>query len=392
MKEKEWLVRTFVRNADEVHLDSVRRQTGQLGGVVGIVINLVLFAVKFTAGSLFHSIAVQNDGINNLTDAFSSIVTLVSFRMSGKPADHDHPFGHARIEYIAASIVAVVVLLIGTELFKSSLAKIVHPEDVLFSWITIGALLFSILVKLWLFTWNKFLGRRIGSSVMEATAIDSLSDVLTTSAVLVSLLIAQLFHLRIDGWMGAAVACFILYSGLRILKETMDQILGRGPAQETTRQLEAIILGHTGVLGLHDLMVHDYGPHRTYASVHVEVDAGVDILFSHELIDDIERDIERDMGIHLVIHLDPIVTDDPVANEMKALVARRLAEGDPRCAINDFRMEKGQTHSNHSFDVTAPFDCRMGDQEIKDRFQRLLAAHDPRLFSVITVDRGDEQV
>ncbi len=386
---KEWLVRRFVRNPDDIGLDSVRQQYGVLGGIVGIVVNLILFAAKFTAGTLFGSIAVTSDAVNNLSDAASSVVTLVSFRMSGKPADKDHPFGHARIEYIAASIVAVVVLLIGFELLKTSIGKIISPTDVTFSYLTIGVLLFSIGMKVWLFTWNKFLGRRINSSVMEATAIDSLSDVLTTSVVLVALVIAQLFHIRLDGWMGAAVACFILYSGIRILKDTVDNILGQGPSQETTRQLESIILGHAGVLGLHDLMVHDYGPNRTYASVHVEVDANVDILLSHELIDDIERDIERDMGIHLVIHLDPIIIDDPVANEARLLVERLLREVDARFSFHDFRMVKGQTHSNLIFDVTAPFECRVGDKEIAESFQRLLAAHDPRLFSVITVDRGE---
>ncbi len=385
---KKWLVKTFVRNPDDTRLDSVRQQYGQLGGIVGIIINLFLFATKLAAGTLFHSISVTGDAFNNLSDAGSSVVSLASFRMAGKPADEDHPFGHARIEYLAASIVAVVILFIGGELIQTSIGKILHPEDTIFSLLTVIVLIFSILAKLWLYTFNRFMDIRIQSSVMQATAIDSLSDVLTTSAVLISAFLAFVLNVRLDGWMGIGVAIFIMVSGLRILKDTIASILGQGPTEETKNNLEAIIMAHEGVLDLHDLMVHDYGPHRTYASVHVEVDAGVDILLSHELIDDIERDILRDMGIHLIIHLDPIVTDDPDANKARELVDRLLTAIEPSLTFHDFRMVKGQTHSNLIFDMVVPFGVRMGMRELTDRFQMDLSKNDPKLRAVITLDRG----
>ena len=385
---KKWLLNRFVRNPNDVHLPSVRQQYGQLGGIVGIIVNLFLFATKFTVGTLFNSIAVTSDAVNNLSDAGSSVVSLVSFHMSGKPADEDHPYGHARIEYIASSIVAVVILFIGTELIKSSITKIITPEVTTFSLITVAILILSILTKLWLYTFNIFLGKKIQSSVMLATSIDSISDVLTTSAVLISAVLAYFLNIRLDGWMGAFVAIFIMVSGLRILKETLDRILGQGPTLETTKKLEAIILGHEGVLGIHDLMVHDYGPQSTYASVHVEVDAGVDILQSHELIDDIERDILRDCSIHLVIHLDPIVTNDPAVNEMRDLTEKLLGKIDATLSFHDFRMVRGQSHSNLIFDVVVPFESKLSAKEIIERFEQLLSVKDEKLRCDITVDRG----
>lgn len=387
----QFLVRTFVRNAGETQLESVRLQIGRLGGFVGIVVNLLLFATKLTVGLLFGSIAVTGDAINNLSDAGSSIVSLISFRMSGKPADKDHPFGHARMEYIASSFIAFLILILGVELGKASISKILQPEAAAFSLITLGVLLFSILAKLWLYRFNNTLGKSIRSSVMQATATDSLSDVLATSAVFLSMILGQLFSLSLDGWMGAAVSVFILLAGLRILKDTVDRILGQGPSADTAKELDAIILAHDGVLGLHDLMVHDYGPNRTYASVHVEVDASADLLQSHELIDDIERDILRDMGIHLVIHLDPIVTDDPIVAKMRELVEVVLNDIDPVLRYHDFRMVMGQNHRNLIFDIVAPFRFRLTETEIGDQVQQALTKHDPRLFAVITLDHAPQE-
>lgn len=385
------LVRAFVKNADATHLESVRQQYGRLGGFVGIVVNLLLFAAKLTTGLLSGSLAVTGDAVNNLSDAGSSVVSLISFRMSGKPADKDHPFGHARMEYIASTIVAFLILILAVELGKASVAKILQPGEVVFSLVTLAVLVVSILAKLWLYLFNKSLGKRIDSSVMLATAADSLSDVLATSAVLLSMVLGKLFSLSIDGWMGALVSVFIFLAGLRILKDTVDRILGQGPSKEMAQELEAIILAHDGVLGLHDLMVHDYGPNRTYASVHVEVDASEDLLHSHELIDDIERDIYRDMGIHLVIHLDPIVTDDPLLNELREAVETILREIDPVLQYHDFRMARGHHHRNLFFDVVAPFQFRLTETEIGDAIQQALTAHDPRLYAVITLDRAAEE-
>lgn len=387
------LVRLFVSNPEATHLASVRRQYGRLGGVVGIVVNLMLFGAKLTTGLAFGSVAVTGDAINNLSDAGSSIVSLVGFHLAGKPADRDHPFGHARMEYIAASVVAFLVLVIGVELGKASVAKILHPEPAAFSLLVLAVLALSILAKLWLYLFNRTLGRRIDSSVMMATAADSLSDIMATSVVLLSMLVARFTGLALDGWIGAAVSLLIFHSGYRILRETVDRMLGQGPSEETARELEAIILAHDGVMGLHDLMVHDYGPGRTYASVHVEVDASADLFGSHELIDDIERDILRDMGIHLVIHLDPVVTDDPVVDDMRVLVESVLSEIDPVLRFHDFRMVRGQNRRNLIFDLVAPFRFRLTESEIGDAVQQRLTARDPRLFAVMTVDRahGEEQ-
>lgn len=382
------LIRAFVKNAEATQLDSVRRQYGRLGGLVGVVVNLVLAGTKLLAGWLSGSLAITGDAVNNLSDAGSSVISLLSFRMSGKPADEDHPFGHARMEYIASSLVALLVVMLGVELGKASVKKILSPELVAFNLTALIILVVSILAKLWLYRFNRTIGRRIDSSVMLATAADSLSDVLATSAVLLSMVLGALFSLPLDGWMGLLVALFILFTGVGIFRDTVDRILGRGPSPEMARELEAIILAHDGVMGLHDLMVHDYGPNRTHASVHVEVDASADLLESHELIDDIERDILRDMGVRLVIHLDPVVTDDPMIVTLREAVARILQDIDPVLRFHDFRMTRGKNHRNLFFDVVAPFRFRLTEVEICDRIQQALTALDPRLFAIITLDRA----
>ena len=385
------LVRRYVSNAEATHLASVRQQYGRLGGVVGIVVNLFLSAIKLVAGWLSGSLAITGDAVNNLSDAGSSVVSLISFRMSGKPADEDHPFGHARMEYIASSLVALLIVMLGVELGKASVRKILSPELVAFNLTAVIVLVVSIVAKVWLYHFNRTLGRSINSSVMLATAADSLSDVLATSAVLLAMIVGALFSLPLDGWMGLLVALFILYTGVGIFRSTVDRMLGKGPSREMARELEAIILAHEGVMGLHDLMVHDYGPTRTYASVHVEVDAAADLLDSHELIDDIERDILRDMGVHLVIHLDPVVTNDPMTDTLKRSVEAILREIDPVLQFHDFRMTGGKNHRNLFFDVVAPFRFRLTETEICDRIQQALTVLDPRLFAVITLDRAVEE-
>lgn len=385
---QKWIIRRFIKNSEDYQQENVRGQYGQLAGKVGIGVNLLLFASKLLVGTLFRSIAVTADAINNLSDAASSVVSLIGFRLSGKPADEDHPFGHARMEYIAAFVVAAMVMFIGAELLQSSIVQLFEPDDTVFSILTVIVLAGSILAKLWLLSFYRGIDKKIHSSVMVAAAADSLADVMTTSAVLLSALAAYIFEIQTDGLMGAAVALFILYAGFKILKETIDRMLGQGPTFKLKNDLEAIIREHEGVLGLHDLMVHDYGPNRAYASVHVEVDATVDILLSHDLIDDIERDILRDMGINLVIHLDPIVTNDKDANSMRNLTLELLREIDKDLTFHDFRMVKGQAHSNLIFDVVVPYKSKMNAHEIQERFQKLLAKKDKRLRCSITVDRG----
>ena len=288
----------------------MRTAYGNLAGAVGIVCNALLCAAKLLMGTLFGSISVTADAVNNLSDASSSIITLVGFKLSAKPADKEHPYGHARIEYLAGLAVSVLIIVIGFELARTSLDKILHPTPVAFSWLTVAVLAGSIGVKLWMAMFNRTIGRRIGSATLEATATDSRNDVISTAAVLAALVLGQATHLVLDGWMGLAVALFILYSGIGLIKETVDPLLGEAPSEELAQHIARKVLSYDGVLGTHDLMVHDYGPGRCFASVHVEMAAEKDVLESHDIIDNIERDFHDNDNIHLVIHYDPIQTGD----------------------------------------------------------------------------------
>ncbi|MEG0854712.1 MAG: cation diffusion facilitator family transporter, partial [Angelakisella sp.] len=314
------LIKTFVKDYENTKNMVVRQGYGRLGSLVGIVVNLLLFAGKFTVGTLFGSVAITADGVNNLSDAGSSVVSLISFRLAGKPADREHPYGHARIEYLAAMIVACLILVLGVELGKSSFEKILNPEAITFSMLMVGVLVFSIGAKLWLFFFNRNLGKRIDSEVMRATAADSLSDVMATTAVLISTLLSPILGYPLDGWMGVAVSAFILLSGINIIRDAMNKLLGDAPTQELVESIERFVVAYDGILGVHDLMVHSYGPGRCFASLHAEVSSREDILKSHDLIDNIERDILRREGVHLVLHLDPIVTDNAEMSAMREQV------------------------------------------------------------------------
>lgn len=341
-----FLVKLFVKKPEDTKNVKVREQYGKLSSITGIVVNLLLFASKFIIGTISGSISIVGDSVNNLSDAGSSIISLISFKLSNKPADTGHPFGHARVEYISSSIIAVIILFIGVELMKTSVNKMIRPEAVDFNFIIILILVLSISTKAWLYFFNRKLGRRIDSTILQATAADSLSDVLATSAVLLSGIISRITGLMLDGWMGAVVAVLILLSGVKILKKTISSILGEAPSGDTIQQIEEFIQKYEGVLGIHDLVVHDYGPAHCFASVHVEVDSNVDILVSHDLIDNIERDIAFDMGIHLVIHLDPLVTDNPYVNELQRLTEDVVKNIDNSLSIHDFRVVIGSSHNN----------------------------------------------
>ena len=381
------LVKLFVRNADDTANAAVRQSYGQLTGITGIVMNVLLFFGKFIVGTVAASVSITADAVNNLSDAGSSVISLLSFKLAGKPADEDHPFGHARIEYIASLAVAFIILMLGVELIKSSIDKIIHPELAVFSWVTVGVLVASILVKLWLFTFNRSIGRRIDSVVMQATATDSLSDVMATGAVLISTIVSPLIHFSLDGYMGVVVAGFIMWSAVGILLETMNNLLGDAPTQETTEMLARHLLRHEGVLSIHDLLVHSYGPGRTFASVHVEVDAREDILKSHDMIDNIEREVLLDHGIQLVIHLDPVVTDDPEVNTLRNQVRDLVLDVDPELTVHDFRVVRGETHSNLIFDVAVPHGCPLSDKELTRAIIRRVKELDEHYFAVVTLDR-----
>lgn len=385
----DWLVKHFIQNPDDKDDPAVRQRYGLLSGGVGILLNLLLSAGKFLAGLLTGSIAVTADAFNNLSDAGSSVVTLAGFRLAAKQADDDHPFGHGRIEYLTGLLVAAAILLVGVELARTSLEKILQPEAVDFSWLSVGILCASILVKLWMSAFNRRLSRRIGSAAMAATAADSLSDVVATSAVLLGTLAGHFFSLRIDGWVGILVAAFILRAGWEAAKDTLDPLLGQSPDPDLVESIQKAVLAHPQVTGVHDLIIHDYGPGRRMMSLHAEVPMDADVLEVHDVIDNIERELKETFHIEAVIHMDPIATKDPRTNEMKARVAGLVREIEPSMTIHDFRMTQGPQHQNLIFDVVAPHSCPLTDEEIKTRISgRVGELPGGPYFAVINVDRS----
>lgn len=364
-----------------------REQVGRMAGAVGIGANLLLFAVKLIAGWLSGSVAIMADGVNNLTDSGSSVIMLVGFRLSGKPADKEHPFGHARIEYLCGVIVSFIVLLLGLELGRSSIGKILSPEEARFGPVSLGVLAASIAVKLWLCLFYTRAGRRINSQSLLATASDSRNDAISTAVVLIGAAVTRLTSLDLDGWLGLLVAGFIAVSGVKLIMETADPLLGAAPDSGLVRGIYDKILGYEGIIGVHDLTVHSYGEGRTFASVHCEVHAEEDILVSHDLIDNIERDFLEEDGIHLVIHLDPVITCDERANELRERVLGRVKELYPEAEIHDFRVVWGVTHSNVLFDVAAPFTVKDSDEQVRRRVAAAVEGLDPSYRAVVAVDR-----
>ena len=382
----EMLVRLFIKNRRDTTNPAVRAAYGNLASWVGIFCNLLLCTGKFLAGTLSGSISIAADAVNNLSDASSSVVSLIGFKLGARPADEEHPYGHARFEYLAGLAVAVMVLVIGVELLKSSAEKILHPAPVTFSWVAMGVLAASIAVKLWMALFNRTLGRRINSGSLIATAADSRNDVLTTSAVLIASLVSHFIHVELDGWMGVAVALFILYSGVGLIKDTIDPLLGVAPDPELVKHIHDKIMSYPGVLGTHDLMVHDYGPGRQFASVHVELAAEDDVMKSHELIDDIERDFLKNDRLQVVIHFDPIVTSDAQVGDMRRWLADAVKTIDPGLTIHDLRMVPGKTNTNVIFDCVTPPGFAMGSARLKEAIEKLVREKDPNYFCVITVE------
>ena len=380
------LLRLFVKNHNDTENPVVRSAYGKLAGAVGIVCNLLLFAGKLLAGILSGSVAVTADAVNNLSDASSSLVTLLGFKLAERPADEEHPYGHARIEYISGLVVAALILLIGAELAKSSFSKILHPETVEFSLLTLGVLICSILVKLWMALFCRKLGRRIDSTTLLATSADSRNDVISTAAVLVGCLAGYFFDVKLDGYIGMAVALFIIWSGCSIAKDTISPLLGEQASGELVRSISDLILSHEKILGIHDLMVHDYGPGNCFASVHAEMDSAEDPLTCHDIIDDIERDALRELRVHLVIHYDPIITDDEELNAARALVEQEIRSIDESLSLHDFRMVRGPGHTNLIFDLVIPYSMEDRKAELKARIDERLQRQDRKYYTVITFD------
>ena len=385
-----FLIRLFIRRREDVQDACVRLSYGNLAGITGIVCNVLLCAIKFFTGLFTGSISITADAVNNLSDASSGVITLLGFKLAGKPADPEHPYGHARMEYLAGLVVSFVILLIGVQLAGESVQKILHPAAATFGIVPAVMLVFSILVKLWMAGFYRSIGKKIDSTTLLAASADSRNDVISTGAVLLALLISAWTDLDLDGWMGMAVALFILYSGIGLIKDTLDPLLGRAPSEELTQRVEEKILSYEGILGTHDLMVHDYGPGQCFASVHVEMSAEMNVMRSHDIIDTIERDFHEQDHIHLVIHYDPIETGSEAVGTMRQWVTERVHAVSPLLSIHDFRMVKGELHTNLIFDVSGPSSYESTDAEIKQQIQRSVQenANGETYYCVITVDRS----
>ncbi len=383
----EFLVSMFVKGDLEQADPKIRSALGKLSGVVGIVCNLVLFLAKLIVGTVSGSVSITADAMNNLSDASSAIVTLLGFKLAEKPADADHPYGHARFEYLSGLAVAALIVVIGFELARSSVEKLLNPQKVEFGWITAAVLLLSIGVKLWLSVFNGKLAKRIHSATLEATAQDSRNDVISTGAVLVAALIEAVTAVPVDGFVGLCVALFILYSGWGLAKETISPLLGENASPELQELIVDYVRKQPKVLGFHDLMVHDYGPGQRFATLHVEMDNREDPLLCHELIDDMERECLENHNIHLVIHYDPVVTDDPELTRLRVETVSLLQQRDQRLKLHDFRMVRGGGHTNLIFDISLPADLAGQESEIRSYLEgNLSKLEKTTVYTVITFD------
>ena len=367
---------------------ALRKGYGILCGAVGIGLNILLFAGKFFAGTIAGSIAITADAFNNLSDAGSSFVTLLGFQLAGQKPDSDHPFGHGRIEYLSGLAVAMLIILMGFELAKSSLDKILHPAPVDSSWLVIAILCVSICVKLYMSFYNRSLGKKLNAPAMLATAADSLSDSVATTAVLIATLVGRFSGLMIDGWCGILVAAFILWSGFNAAKDTVNPLLGTPPTHEFVNQIKELVMAHPGIIGIHDLIVHDYGPGRVMISLHAEVSASENVLELHDEIDNVESELREKLGCEAVIHMDPVVTDDGITEETRERVAALVHCIDDAINIHDFRMVAGPSHTNVIFDAVVPYGFRLTDSEVEEKIKTAVRTLDGNYFAVVKVERS----
>jgi len=380
------LLRLFVRNYDRENPAASHSAVGKLSGIVGVVCNLLLFLGKLIMGLLAGSVSIVADAVNNLSDAASSVITFWGFRMAQRPADKNHPYGHARYEYLSGFVVATLILFIGFELAKSSVSRIISPAPPVFSTFTILVMVFSILAKLWMAAFFRSLGRHIQSTTLQATSADCRNDVIATSAVLLGCLIHHFFGVNLDGWIGLMVALFILYSGVGIARETISPLLGKRVDQDLLDRIEELVLRHEGILGIHDLLVHDYGPGQYFASVHVELSADEDPQICHEIIDDIECDALRELSVNLVIHYDPVTMDDTELNEMRAIVDDIIREINPRLSMHDFRIIRGSRRSKLVFDLAVPYAMSNMHDELKQQIDEALLNMNKPYKTIIRFD------
>lgn len=383
-----FIIKCFIKDYENVSDPGVREKYGTTSSIVGIIINILLSLSKIVIGTIFNSIAVMADGVNNLSDAGSSVITLVGFKISGKPADEGHPFGHARIEYLTGLILGVAILLVGVELIKSSFNKIMNPVPTTYSSAMIIVLVISIIMKFWISHFYKKIADKISSATIKAASTDSRNDVISTSVVLLSVIISKFTGMEIDGYMGVLVALFILYSGVDILRDILNPILGEMPAPDFIDKIEKKILSYEGIINIHDLVVHNYGPNRYFATVHAEVDAKEDILKSHDMIDNIERDFARDLDINLVIHLDPIITSDNEINQLRCMTGKIVKSIDDKLSMHDFRVVRGETHTNLIFDVVIPVGYEIKSNELIEKIEKAVKEENKDYYAVVTIDKN----
>ena len=383
------LTKLFVKNSDDIKNPEVRAAYGNMSGIVGIFLNLCLFAAKLTAGIVSASISVIADAFNNLSDAGSSVVTFLGFKLASRPADKEHPFGHGRYEYVAGLGISVVILLVGIELMKSSIGKIISPDaSTEITLVSACILIASVAVKLWMYFFNKFLSNKINSSALKATSLDSLTDCVATTIVLIGLVISNLTGLMIDGYLGAAVALFILFTGVSTFKESLSPLLGNPPDAEFVNDIKDTVMQDDMIVGIHDLIVHDYGPGRCIISLHAEIPCNEDILKAHDSIDLIEKTLERKFNCMATIHMDPIATDDEYTLNLKDKVYRKLCDNDSGFSIHDFRVVKGDTHTNVIFDLVVPHGIKQSDDEIRKTAKEKIRSIDPKLIPVMHIEKS----
>lgn len=382
------LSKIFIKNRDKVNDPAVRRAYGTLCSVYGIFLNVLLFAGKYFAGAVSGSVAIVADAFNNLSDAGSSIISLLGFAIAGKKPDLDHPFGHGRAEYLAGMLLSALIVAMGVELGKSSIEKIIHPEPVEAGLLPAVILLASIAVKFYMSRYNKVVGRKISSPSMEATATDSLSDSIATTVVLLSMGVSYFFHVNVDGWAGLLVAAFIIFAGYNALRDTLSPLLGKAPDPELVKEIEETALAHPEIVGIHDLIIHDYGPGRGFVSLHAEVNGKGEIFRLHDAVDQAEREIREKFGILATIHMDPIDCDNEQLNELRQAVAEKLTEIDPRIKIHDFRMVPGPTHTNLIFDALVPAELKLSDRALEEQIENLVHNTWKKYFAVVDIDRS----
>lgn len=381
------LAKIFIKDSQNTADSKVRVAYGYLCGAVGIALNILLFAGKIIAGTISGSVAVTADAFNNLSDAGSSIISLIGFRLASQKPDPHHPFGHGRFEYIASLIISIIIVLMGFELGKSSFEKIVAPQAVEYSAVTFAVLGVSVLVKLYMFFYNNSVGKKIDSATMRATAMDSISDAVSTGAVLISAVIAMITNLALDGWMGLVVAVFIMVTGFKSAKETIDSLLGTPPSPEFVKQIEDMALQYDDIIGVHDMIVHNYGPGRTFVSLHAEVPSDGDIVTIHDTVDNAEREIAKELGCLVTIHMDPVDVHDEHTAQLREKVSEIIKQINPDITFHDFRVVSGPTHTNLIFDIVSPMDCRLSDQELADTIADKIHKCNESYFAVINVDK-----